>query len=98
MSELKESVRRICKSGADALILQDLGVLRVVKDICPDIEPVSYTHLDVYKRQRQRGNNENAEQAHCYALDDVLGQMIDPLLICVFFSKDIEVFLYYCLK
>ena len=32
MSELKESVRRICKSGADALILQDLGVLRVVKD------------------------------------------------------------------
>ena len=33
MSELKESVRRICKSGADALILQDLGVLRVVKDI-----------------------------------------------------------------
>lgn len=31
MSELKESVRRICKSGADALILQDLGVLRARK-------------------------------------------------------------------
>ena len=47
MSELKESVRRICKSGADALILQDLGVLRVVKDICPDIELHASTQMSV---------------------------------------------------
>ena len=47
MSELKESVRRICKSGADALILQDIGVLRVVKDICPDIELHASTQMSV---------------------------------------------------
>lgn len=47
MSELKKSVRRICKSGADALILQDLGVLRVVKDICPDIELHASTQMSV---------------------------------------------------
>ena len=34
-------------------IASALGVLRDIEGLTHGIEPVSYTHLDVYKRQRQ---------------------------------------------
>ena len=41
-----------CFEGSEALfeILDDNGI-EVEFKLCPDLEPVSYTHLDVYKRQ-----------------------------------------------
>ena len=40
-----ETVRRVCKSNADALILQDLGAAAIVKEICPDMELHASTQL-----------------------------------------------------
>ena len=36
--------------GADLLVEGDQGLLNLVDEVV-DIDPVSYTHLDVYKRQ-----------------------------------------------
>ena len=46
------------------MIIADPGVFQIAKRICPEIErhistPVSYTHLDVYKRQEQVSEIEN---------------------------------------
>ena len=45
ISELKNTLKRICKANADALILQDLGVIKIVREICPDIELHASTQL-----------------------------------------------------
>lgn len=45
LDELKSTVKRICKAKADALILQDLGVLKIVREMCPDIELHASTQL-----------------------------------------------------
>ena len=47
MSELKESVRRICKSGADALILQDLGVLRLARLVASELPRHASTQMTI---------------------------------------------------
>lgn len=44
-SDLEETVRAICESGADAVIVQDLGVARAVKSICPEMEMHASTQL-----------------------------------------------------
>jgi len=44
-SSLEETVRAICESGADAVIVQDLGVARAVKNICPEMEMHASTQL-----------------------------------------------------
>lgn len=44
---LKNSIIKICESGADAVIVQDLGVARLVREICPDIEMHASTQLSV---------------------------------------------------
>jgi putative protease len=42
-----ETVKHICKSGADAVIVQDLGVAKIVKTVCPDIEMHASTQMSV---------------------------------------------------
>ena len=44
-SELEKTVRLICESGVDAVIVQDLGVARIVKSICPEMEMHASTQL-----------------------------------------------------
>ncbi len=44
---LIDTVIKICKSGADAIIVQDLGVARLVREICPEIEMHASTQLSV---------------------------------------------------
>ncbi len=49
-SEIKdavETIKHICKSGADAVIVQDLGVAKIVKTVCPDIEMHASTQMSV---------------------------------------------------
>lgn len=45
LSELENTVRLICESGVDAVIVQDLGVERIVKSICPEMEMHASTQL-----------------------------------------------------
>ena len=42
-----EAVKHICKTGADAVIVQDLGVAKIVKTVCPDIEMHASTQMSV---------------------------------------------------
>ena len=44
---LIETIKTICKSGADAIIIQDLGVARLVREICPDIQMHGSTQMSV---------------------------------------------------
>ncbi len=45
LEDLIKSLKRICDAKADALILQDLGVARLVREICPDIPMHASTQL-----------------------------------------------------
>lgn len=45
IDELKSTVKRICQAKADALILQDLGAVKIVREMCPDIELHASTQL-----------------------------------------------------
>ena len=48
--ELKEAMRtaaRIVEAGADALIGQDLGVLRVLREMAPDVELHASTQMSI---------------------------------------------------
>lgn len=45
LDELKSTLKRICQAKADALILQDLGVVKIAREICPDIELHASTQL-----------------------------------------------------
>lgn len=47
---LTETLKRTCRLSADALILQDLGVLRLVRSICPDMELHASTQMSVGTR------------------------------------------------
>ncbi len=42
-----ETVKTICKIGADAIIVQDLGLAKIIKTICPDIEIHASTQMTV---------------------------------------------------
>lgn len=44
---LTETLERTCCLSADALILQDLGVLRLVRNLCPDMELHASTQMSV---------------------------------------------------
>lgn len=50
LTALQETVRRACETAADALILQDLGVLRLVRQMCPDMEKHASTQMSVGTR------------------------------------------------
>ncbi|MDO4847853.1 MAG: DUF3656 domain-containing protein [Clostridiaceae bacterium] len=45
MPELADTIKHICEAGADALIIQDLGVAKLVREICPDIAMHASTQL-----------------------------------------------------
>ena len=42
-----EAVRYICQSGADAVIVQDLGLAKVIRSVCPEIEMHASTQMSV---------------------------------------------------
>lgn len=47
LPSVKETLKRICKANADALILQDLGVIRLAREMCPDTELHASTQMSV---------------------------------------------------
>ncbi len=47
LTELYEAIRKIARVGADAVIVQDLGVARAVKTICPDLNMHASTQMTV---------------------------------------------------
>ena len=42
-----EAVKHICSIGADAAIVQDLGLARIIKTVCPEIEMHASTQMSV---------------------------------------------------
>ena len=42
-----ECVKKICTLGADAIIVQDLGLAKVIKTVCPDIQMHASTQMSV---------------------------------------------------
>ena len=47
LSEVYDAIRKIATLGADAVIVQDLGVARAVKTICPTLEMHASTQMTV---------------------------------------------------
>ncbi len=47
LSDVIDTIKKICSSGADAIIIQDLGVAKLVREICPQIEMHASTQLSV---------------------------------------------------
>lgn len=47
-SALIEEIKNVAKSGADAVIVQDLAVMRLVKEICPELELHASTQMTVH--------------------------------------------------
>lgn len=45
LTSVKETLKRICKANADALILQDLGVASLAREMCPDTELHASTQM-----------------------------------------------------
>ena len=45
LKEAQETVRKICEYGADAIIIQDLGIAKMVHAMCPQIEMHASTQL-----------------------------------------------------
>lgn len=47
LPKIKEIIKRVCEANADALILQDLGVARIVREMCPEMELHASTQMSV---------------------------------------------------
>ncbi len=47
LTEVYDAIRKIATLGADAVIVQDLGVAKAVKTICPDLEMHASTQMSV---------------------------------------------------
>lgn len=45
LSSVVDTIEKICTCGADAIIIQDLGVARLVREICPQIEMHASTQM-----------------------------------------------------
>ena len=50
LSSLEDSIRAIAKAGADAVLVQDFGVARIVKQIAPDLPLHASTQMAVHNR------------------------------------------------
>ena len=48
LEELKNSLKKACKAGVDALIIQDLAVYEIVKSCCPDMPLHASTQMSVH--------------------------------------------------
>lgn len=51
LDDLEDTIRMINESGADAVIVQDFGVVRAVKQMAPDLELHASTQMAVHNRQ-----------------------------------------------
>jgi U32 family peptidase len=47
LAELEETVKRVAAAGADAVIVQDLGLVRLIRAITPDLEIHASTQMSV---------------------------------------------------
>ena len=54
LSELKSCIKSACKAGVDAFIIQDLGVLSVVKELAPDIALHASTQMAIHSPEGVR--------------------------------------------
>lgn len=45
LSAVYDEIKELCRIGVDALIIQDLGVARAVREICPDMEMHASTQM-----------------------------------------------------
>ncbi len=59
-SELEKFIRTLTRAGVDGVIVQDLGVLRLIREISPDIELHASTQMTVHsvdgvKQLKERG-------------------------------------------
>lgn len=45
LSSVVDTIEKICTCGADAVIIQDLGVARLVREICPEIQMHASTQM-----------------------------------------------------
>ncbi len=50
LTDLRQTVEHVCEASADALILQDLGALRLVRQMCPDMEKHASTQMSIGTR------------------------------------------------
>lgn len=48
LPELCEEIKNIAKSGVDAVIVQDLAVAKLVKEICPELEMHASTQMTIH--------------------------------------------------
>ena len=53
-SELFDQIEAICASGADAVIVQDLAVMKYIKRACPDIELHASTQMAIHNAEGAR--------------------------------------------
>ncbi len=42
-----EAIKTVCQIGADAIIVQDLGLAKIIKSVCPDMEMHASTQMSV---------------------------------------------------
>lgn len=47
LSRLEEHVRHLAASGVDAVLVQDLGVVRLLRDLCPELEVHASTQMTI---------------------------------------------------
>lgn len=47
INEIAETVKKICEAGADAVIVQDLGVARIIRTVCPELPMHASTQMTV---------------------------------------------------
>ena len=45
LSAVYDEIKELCRIGADALIIQDIGVAKAVREICPDMEMHASTQM-----------------------------------------------------
>ncbi len=51
LEEIETIVRRLAQAGCDAVIVQDLGVVRLIREICPDLEIHASTQTSITNQQ-----------------------------------------------
>lgn len=47
LPEMERTIRRVAESGADAVLVQDLGVARLIREVCPDFPIHASTQMSL---------------------------------------------------
>ena len=82
--ELYDYLRPYYEEGLDAVIVQDVGVLSFIREYFPDLPAVSYTHLDVYKRQERYFSGDE------FSVDEIRAALrfnIDDCSLCLLYTS-----------